>query len=109
MRRHNYKGLTSGETKKVLVAMALSKSPNILLLDNPIDQLDPESALQFWKLLQELKPQRSIIVTCTKLEDAFLYGDRIAVLSKGKLICYGRPLFIKLNYSKSTYLVRCII
>ncbi|ODN01815.1 ATP-binding cassette sub-family A member 8-A, partial [Orchesella cincta] len=61
MRRHNHKGLTISETKKLLVAMALSKSPSILLLDNPVDQLDPEASFQFWKLLQELKPERSII------------------------------------------------
>ncbi|CAL8143782.1 unnamed protein product [Orchesella dallaii] len=98
MRRHNHKGLTISDTKKLLVAMALSKSPSILLLDNPVDQLDPESSFQFWKLLQELKSERSIIVTCTKLEEAELYGDRIAVLSKGKLVCYGTPSHIKLAY-----------
>jgi len=80
--------------------MALSKSPSILLLDNPVDQLDSESSFQFWKLLQELKTERSIIVTCTKLEEAELYGDRIAVLSKGKVACYGTPPYIKLAYGK---------
>lgn len=99
MRRHGYKGITRGDIKKLMLAMALSKSPSVLLLDNPIDQLDSESRFQFWRLLQELKPMRSIVVTCTTLEEAQLYGDRIAILSKGKLVCYGSPMFLRLAYS----------
>lgn len=98
MRRHSYTGLTANDAKKLMLAMALSKSPSVLLLDNPIDELDTESRSQFWKLLQELKPMRSIVVTCTTLEEAQMYADRIAILSKGKLICYGSPQYIRLAY-----------
>ena len=100
MRRHTHKGLTVSDMKKLTVAMALSKSPSIILLDNPLDELDSEATIEFWRLLQELKENRTIIVTCTKLEDAVLYGDRIAIISKGKLVCYGTPSYIKLAYGK---------
>lgn len=45
--------------------------------------------------LQVLRGDKTVLMTTNSIEEADALGDRIALLSHGKLKCYGTPLFLK--------------
>ena len=81
------KDLSGGLKRRVLVAIALLGEPPILILDEPTTGLDPESRRALWDVLLERKRSGTTIVLTTHyLEEAEALADRIAVLSRGRLI-----------------------
>uniref|UniRef100_A0A183SG01 ABC transporter domain-containing protein n=1 Tax=Schistocephalus solidus TaxID=70667 RepID=A0A183SG01_SCHSO len=70
----------------------------VLILDEPTSGLDPAARRQIWDILQRERPFRTILVTTHYMDEAEYLGDRIAILSGGKLRCLGSPLFLKSIY-----------
>jgi ATP-binding cassette, subfamily A (ABC1), member 3 len=76
--------------------MTLIGKPKVILLDEPSAGLDPVSRREFWSVIKSLKkPGRSIILTTHHLEEVEELGDRIAIMSRGKLLITGSNQFIK--------------
>jgi ABC-type multidrug transport system ATPase subunit len=48
-----------------------------------------------WDLLDRYKEDRVIILTTHYMDEADLLGDRIGIMSEGRLICCGSSLFLK--------------
>jgi len=87
------KTLSGGEQQKVALARAIVLDPDVLLLDEPLSALDAQTQE---KLRGELKDfhEKSGITTIHVTHDhveAILLGDRIGILSDGKLIQVGKP------------------
>lgn len=89
------KTLSGGQKRKLCVAMALCGEPKFVLFDEPTSGMDPYSRRATWELLRKKKKGRVTILTTHFMEEAELLADRIAVLSTGKLQCYGTNLFLK--------------
>ncbi|MFN8636083.1 MAG: ABC transporter ATP-binding protein [Chloroflexota bacterium] len=85
--------LSGGQQQRVALARALVKEPDILLLDEPLSNLDARlrhtMRAEIKRLQQELRIT-SIFVTHDQLE-ALTMADRIALMSNGKLAAYGPP------------------
>ena len=85
--------LSGGERQKVALARALSIRPEVLLLDEPLSALDPETreALQgeLYKLHRVLK--NTIIHVTHDFEEAMALGTRVAVIGEGRLRQLGTP------------------
>ena len=81
--------LSGGEQQRVILARALTQTPQCLLLDEPTNHLDIKYQLQ---LLDIVKWQSCTV--CAVLHDLNLackYCDKIAVIKDGKLFTYGTP------------------
>jgi ABC-type sugar transport system ATPase subunit len=85
--------LSGGQQQRVALARALVKEPDILLLDEPLSNLDARlrhtMRAEIKRLQQELRIT-AIFVTHDQLE-ALTMADRIALMSDGKLAAYGAP------------------
>jgi ABC-type Na+ transport system ATPase subunit NatA len=64
--------------------------------------VDPYSRRAIWKVIQKKKQGRVIVLTTHFMDEADQLGDRIAIMSKGKLRACGSSLFLKVNNRLAT-------
>ncbi len=93
------KALSGGQQQRVAIARALVKRPKVLLLDEPLSNLDAklrvETREEIRRIQQEVKIT-TIFVTHDQ-EEAMSISDRIAVMDKGVLQQYEKPQEMYLN------------
>ncbi|XP_063533945.1 phospholipid-transporting ATPase ABCA3-like [Cydia strobilella] len=98
-------GLSGGQKRRLSVGIALSGAPRVVLLDEPTSGMDPASRRALWDLLQKEKMGRSMILTTHFMDEADILGDRVAIMSSGRLQCVGSPYFLKTHYGVGYTLV----
>ncbi len=81
--------LSGGEKQKVVLATALAVKPRLLILDEPLSQLDPESASCLVDVLAELKAGMTVLVAENDPYLTLKLADRVVVLSGGEIIADG--------------------
>lgn len=85
--------LSEGQKQKVALGKAVTLIPEVLLLDEPLSNLDPQNRLKARKEIKDLHQRlkaTTIYVTHDLLE-ALLLGDRLAVMKEGRFIQVGPP------------------
>jgi iron complex transport system ATP-binding protein len=85
--------LSGGERQMILIAQALVREPRLLLLDEPVSNLDIRNQLEILDLIKRITKQRKI-TTITILHDlnlAVRYADKVAILNDGSIFAYGNP------------------
>lgn len=91
--------LSGGQQQRVGVARALAAEPSLVLMDEPFGALDPltREGLQsdFLKLQRDLR--FTVVLVTHDISEALLLGDRIAILSHGRLVQVGEPRDILRN------------
>ncbi len=94
MERRRPKQLSGGQQQRVAVARALVKTPDVLLLDEPLGALDLKLRKEMQLELKALQQQLGItfIYVTHDQEEALTMSDRIAVMSKGKVQQMGTPV-----------------
>lgn len=80
--------LSGGQKQRVALARALLHDRPVLLLDDPVSQVDTETEALIIETLKRLKGRKTIIMTSHRLS-FFRHVDRIAVLEKGSLSQFG--------------------
>ncbi|MHB1330191.1 MAG: ABC transporter ATP-binding protein [Gemmatimonadales bacterium] len=85
--------LSGGQQQRVAVARALAPEPRVLLLDEPLSNLDPSLRERTRRELRELIQRIGIttVLVTHEQEEAFDLADRIAVLNAGRLDQLGTP------------------
>jgi inositol-phosphate transport system ATP-binding protein len=97
--------LSGGQQQRVAIARALVKNPDILLLDEPMSNLDARLKLDVRDELRQLQRRvgvTTVIVTHDQ-EEAQAISDRVAVLDKGKIQQFDTPF--NLYHSPKNYFV----
>ncbi|XP_059097129.1 phospholipid-transporting ATPase ABCA3-like [Tigriopus californicus] len=90
--------LSGGMKRKLHLGIALMGDSRVVLLDEPTSGMDPEARREIWDLLLDMKKDRTVILTTHFMEEADVLGDRIAIMAKGRVQCYGSSLFLKRAY-----------
>ncbi|XP_005390995.1 PREDICTED: ATP-binding cassette sub-family G member 5 [Chinchilla lanigera] len=92
----NYKvgGISSGERRRVSIAVQLLQDPKIMMFDEPTTGLDSMTANQIVYLLAELaRRDRIVILTVHQpRSELFQHFDKIAILTCGELVFCGTPV-----------------
>lgn len=77
---HKYKRakqLSGGMKRRLSLAIATIGDPKAIFLDEPTTGLDPLNREKFWKILERIKPNKSIILTTHLMQEADYLSDRI--------------------------------
>jgi osmoprotectant transport system ATP-binding protein len=85
--------LSGGQQQRVGVARALAAEPAVLLMDEPFGALDPIIRAKAQEDLLAIQERfgTTIVLVTHDMDEAFRLGDRVAVMSEGKLLQYERP------------------
>ena len=80
--------LSGGQQQRVAIARALMQDPEVLLADEPVASLDPESSDQVMALIREIAHERGLTVICSlhQVDLALSWGDRIVGLRHGEVV-----------------------
>jgi len=88
--------LSGGEQQRAAIARALITAPKLLLLDEPLSALDPQSRGSFQKELKRIHKQSGIITLhiTHDFNEANVLADRIAIIHNGQIKQIGEPMEI---------------
>ncbi|XP_072824277.1 retinal-specific phospholipid-transporting ATPase ABCA4 isoform X1 [Vicugna pacos] len=103
-RNEEAQDLSGGMRRKLSVAIAFVGDAKVVVLDEPTSGVDPYSRRSIWDLLLKYRLGRTIIMSTHHMDEADLLGDRIAIISQGRLYCAGTPLFLKNCFGTGFYL-----
>ncbi|KAM6972808.1 phospholipid-transporting ATPase ABCA1-like [Aplochiton taeniatus] len=96
--------LSGGMQRKLSVALAFVGGSKVVILDEPTAGVDPYARRGIWDLLLKYRQGRTIILSTHHMDEADILGDRIAIISHGKLCCVGSSLFLKNQLGTGYYL-----
>jgi len=99
--------LSGGMKQKLALSCILIHTPKVLLLDEPTAGVDPLSRTEFWEILYELRAQGVTILLTTPYMDEAKRCDRIAFISKGKVLAVLPPSEVSKLYSFTLMEVIC--
>nr|XP_026646313.1 retinal-specific ATP-binding cassette transporter [Zonotrichia albicollis] len=103
-RNEEAQNLSGGMQRKLSVAIAFVGEAKVVVLDEPTSGVDPYSRRSIWDLLLKYRPGRTIILSTHHMDEADILGDRVAIISQGKLFCSGSPVFLKNSFGSGFYL-----
>lgn len=87
------RGLSSGNKRRLSVALALVKEPKILFLDEPSSGVDSASAVRMMTFLKDIAAEKQIAVVCTIHQppaSVFSGFDNTMILSMGRIAYFGK-------------------
>jgi ABC-2 type transport system ATP-binding protein len=88
---------SGGMRRRLDIALGLVHRPRVLFLDEPTTGLDPEARVAMWAEVSRLAAAESltILLTTHYLEEADQLADRLAIVSRGKIVVEGTPTELK--------------
>jgi len=80
--------LSGGQQQRVFIARALTTRPKLLLLDEPVESVDPAMQTEFYELLNQLRQKMAIVLISHDITAVSIYVDKIACLNQ-QLVYHG--------------------
>ena len=93
LRKKHPKELSGGEKQRVAIASVLALHPNVLVLDEPTSELDPQGAEDVLKVVERINDELGITVILIehRLDRVMHLVDRVIVMDRGRIIADGEP------------------
>ena len=82
--------LSLGQTQKLALSGMLALWPEILILDESVSMLDPESRKDIFEFLEYWNKSGNTIIHITHEEDAINHAENVLLLEKGQVLYYGK-------------------
>lgn len=83
--------LSKGFKRRVGLAQAILHDPEILILDEPTDGLDPNQKHEVHTLIRNMAKEKVIILSTHILEEVEAVCTRAIIIARGKIVCDGTP------------------
>ncbi|HET7037959.1 MAG TPA: ABC transporter ATP-binding protein [Thermomicrobiaceae bacterium] len=97
-------GFSGGMRQRLGLAQALINRPPVLLLDEPVSQLDPAGRHDLLRIIAGLRGQATVLMSTHILADVERVCDRVAIIDQGRLVVeapvaelerrYAQPVFV---------------
>lgn len=88
MRKKCFYELSGGQRQRVLIARALCSADKVILLDEPVNGLDPKIVSEIYEMLYELNKNQgfTIIMVSHDVERSIKYSSRVIEIENGKIV-----------------------
>ena len=83
--------LSGGQRQRLVVASVLVREPRVIVMDQPLTDLDPAGRQQFLLLLEELKAKGITVIIAGHGVEDLMKADRVCVLDEGEMVWQGTP------------------
>lgn len=84
--------LSAGQYQRVSFAAALAGDPDVLILDEPTSNLDPQSRRLVWNEIRKRSAAGTAVLFAThQLDEAEEFCDRVAIIDRGRIVALGSP------------------
>ena len=83
--------LSKGFKRRVGLAQALLHDPPVLVLDEPTDGLDPNQKQEVRRLIEQMAPDKAIVISTHILEEVDAVCSRAIVIAGGRIVADGTP------------------
>src|SRR5499427_9952685 len=83
--------LSKGFKRRVGIAQALVHDPDVLILDEPTDGLDPNQKYEMRTLIRAIAPHKAIVVSTHILEEVEAVCSRAIIIARGRLLADATP------------------
>ena len=105
VRKVEAKNLSGGLKRRLVIAMGLIGNPEILLMDEPLAALDPQTIQMLQNIIVTLQSELNltIIVTDHQARDLLAVCDKAVILSNSKIVAYGSPLELMNDENANRY------
>jgi ABC-2 type transport system ATP-binding protein len=98
---------SKGMRQRLMMARALVNTPDVLLLDEPTDGLDPVSALAIRDLIRkEAERGAAVLLTTHDMHEADTLSNRVAFINQGSILTIDTPERLKLLHGQRSVRVR---
>lgn len=89
--------LSGGMKRRLNLAMAVIHEPEVVVLDEPSEGLDPQSRRVLWHYIKSLRDDegKTVILTTHLMDEADSLSDRIAIIDHGELLRLDTPENLK--------------
>ena len=83
--------LSKGYKRRVGLAQAILHDPNVLILDEPTDGLDPNQKHEVRNLIKDMSQNKAIVISTHILEEVDAVCSRAIIIASGELLFDGTP------------------
>jgi ABC-2 type transport system ATP-binding protein len=83
--------LSKGFKRRVGLAQAILHNPPVLVMDEPTDGLDPNQKHSVRKLIEQMAPEKAIIISTHLLEEVEAVCTRAVIIDRGRIVADGTP------------------
>ena len=83
--------LSKGFRRRVGVAQALMHDPQVLILDEPTDGLDPNQKYEMRNIIDEMRPEKAIVISTHLLEEVEAVCSRAIIIAHGRILADATP------------------
>jgi ABC-2 type transport system ATP-binding protein len=83
--------LSKGFKRRVGIAQAILHDPEVLVMDEPTDGLDPNQKHEVRALIREMAPQKAIVISTHILEEVDAVCTRAMIVARGRIVADGTP------------------
>ncbi len=89
--------LSKGFRRRVGLAQAILHDPDVLVLDEPTDGLDPNQKHTVRELIRAIAPTKTIIISTHLLEEVEAVCSRAVIIDRGRIVADGTPRDLMLS------------